>query len=106
MVNLKRLQPKRRRISPQPRVHYGFKRARVGSRPVFIPGVDAIDITGLSAGPLVLNHTVFVDNPLVFGDMHRLMATSDRPPDKRTPLFAPVKTANGIYWMYKRATTT
>jgi len=36
---------------------------------------------------LVLNHTVFVDNSLVFGDMNRLMATGQHPPDKRTPFF-------------------
>jgi esterase/lipase superfamily enzyme len=42
-------------------------RSRVGGKPVHIEGVDAIDITGLSGGRFSLNHTVFVDNPMVFG---------------------------------------
>lgn len=64
-----------------------LKRGRMGSRPVHIPGVDAIDIKGLSAVPLALNHTVFVDSSLVFGDMAKLLAAGVRPPEKRTPLF-------------------
>jgi hypothetical protein len=81
-------------------------RARVGSGPIYVPGVDAIDITGLGDGPLALNHNVFVYNYLVFGDMARLMATSERPPDKRTPLFVPVATAGGTHWEYKGTTRT
>ncbi len=60
-------------------------RERVGARPVQIEGVDAIDITGLSGAPLALNHTVFVENPMVFGDMNRLMAAGERPPQKAPP---------------------
>src|SRR5262249_237057 len=71
--------------------------ARVGSRPVCIPGVDAIDITGLTTGPLALNHTVFVNNPLIFNDIGRLMASAERPPDKRTPMFVPVRAASGVH---------
>jgi esterase/lipase superfamily enzyme len=77
-------------------------RSRVGAGPVHIEDVDAIDITGLSGGPLELNHTVFVDNPMVFGDMHRLMATGERPPDRRTAFFTPVKTQRGTHWIYKK----
>jgi hypothetical protein len=77
------------------------KGARVGGGPVYVPGVDAIDTTGLGGGPLALNHNVFVHNYLVFGDMRRLMATGERPPDKRTPLFVPVTTPAGTHWEYK-----
>ena len=80
------------------------KGARVGSGPVYVPGVDAIDITGLGGGVLALNHNVFVYNPLVFGDMFKLMSTSERPPDKRTPLFVSVQTDAGTHWEYKPAT--
>lgn len=76
-------------------------RSRVGAAPVHIHGVDAIDITGLSGGPLALNHTVFVDNPMVFGDMNRLMAAGERPPDRRTAFFVPVKTRQGTHWEYR-----
>jgi esterase/lipase superfamily enzyme len=81
-----------------------LRRARVGYRPVHIPGVDAIDVTGLSGGPLALNHTVFVENFLVFGDMARLMATGKRPPDRRTPLFVRVQTRYGDHWEYRSPT--
>ena len=81
-------------------------RSRVGARPVHIDGVDAIDITGLSGGPLALNHTVFVDNPMVFGDMNRLMATGERPPDSRTAFFVPVKSRRGTHWEYKSMAAT
>lgn len=83
-----------------------LKGARVGSQPVNIAGVDSIDVTDLSDGPLALNHTVFVDNPLVFGDMARLMATGQRPPNKRTPTFAPVTTSKGTHWRYIRSSGT
>lgn len=76
-------------------------RSRVGSGPVHVEGVEAIDITGLSGGPLELNHTVFVDNPMVFGNMHHLMATGVRPPYKRTAFFVAVKTRRGTHWTYK-----
>jgi hypothetical protein len=68
--------------------------------------VDAIDTTGLGGGRLALNHNVFVYNYLVFGDMARLMATGERPPDKRTPLFVPVTTADRTHWEYKGASGT
>ena len=48
---------------------------------------------------------MFVDNPLVFGDMNLLMATGERPPTKRTAFFVPVNTPRGTHWEYKRATT-
>ena len=46
---------------------------------------------------------MFVQNPLVFGDMAQLMATGERPPDKRTQLSAPVSTPRGTHWEYKPA---
>jgi hypothetical protein len=43
---------------------------------------------------------------MVFGDMHRLMATGARPPDKRTPFFVPVKARHGTHWTYKSTANT
>lgn len=79
-----------------------MKRKRVGAAPVYIDGVDAIDLTGLSGGPLDVNHTVFADSSMAFGDMHRLMATGERPPDKRTSFLAPVKSERGTHWIYQK----
>ena len=73
---------------------------RIGSRPVVQPGVDAIDISGLGIRQ-DLNHNVFVRNPLVFGDIARLLSTGERPPHKRTPHFKTVKSAEGRHWAYR-----
>lgn len=81
-------------------------KTRVGAGPVHIDGVDAIDLTGLSGGPLDVNHTVFADNSIAFGDMHRLMATGERPPDKRTSFLVPVKTDRGTHWIYRKSETS
>jgi esterase/lipase superfamily enzyme len=78
-----------------------FKGARVGGAPVYLPQVDAIDITGLGAR-FALNHTVFVRNPMVFGDMARLMATGQRPPHARTPALSETRTAQGLHWEFKQ----
>jgi esterase/lipase superfamily enzyme len=73
---------------------------RIGGRPVYLPGVDAIDTSGLGM-QRDLNHNVFVRNPLVFGDINLLMATAERPPDRRTPLFQKVATSKGVHWAYR-----
>jgi esterase/lipase superfamily enzyme len=78
--------------------------ARVGGAPVYLRGVDAIDISGLGAR-YSLNHAVFVRNPIVFGDMARLMASGSRPPTRRTPDLIEVRTAAGIHFEVRPATT-
>jgi esterase/lipase superfamily enzyme len=77
--------------------------ARIDQRPTCHEGVNAVDITGLGGGPLSLNHDIFVHNPMVLGDMARLMATSEHPPDKRTPFFAPVPPQDPKHWEYRPA---
>lgn len=73
---------------------------RVGSHPIYLRGVDAIDVAGLGI-PRDLNHNVFVRNPIVFGDIARLLSTGVRPPDTRTPSFRKLSTADGISWRYR-----
>lgn len=80
-----------------------FSRSRVGAGPVHINGVDAIDLTDLSGGLLDVNHTVFADNSIAFGDVHRLMATGERPPDKRSSFLAPIRTGRGTHWVYRKS---
>lgn len=72
---------------------------RVGGAPVHFEGVDAIDISGLGTR-FSLNHSVFVQNPQVFNDMARVMATGARPPHVRSPQFVEVTTAAGMHWEY------
>lgn len=73
---------------------------RVGGAPVHLASVDAIDISGLGER-FSLNHTIFVQNPLVFNDMARLMATGVRPPDARTPQFKKVVVPQGTHWEFQ-----
>ncbi len=76
--------------------------ARVGGAPVYLAGVDAIDISGLG-GTFALNHNVFVQNPAVFGDMARLMAAGERPVSKRTPQVISKTTPKGLHWEFRKA---
>jgi esterase/lipase superfamily enzyme len=78
---------------------------RAGGVPVIAAGVDTIDITGLGASLWSANHTVYAANPAVFGDIARLMASSDRPVDKRTRDFERVVTEQGSYWRYRMTAT-
>jgi len=76
---------------------------RVGGAPVYLAGVDSIDVSRLS-GRFSLNHNIFVHNPMVFGDMARLMSSSERPPEKRTRYFSPVKSSKGTFWEFRPIT--
>lgn len=73
---------------------------RVGTNPVYLPDVDCIDLTGLGVRR-DLNHNVFVRNPVVFGDIARLLSTGTRPPDARSPKFYMLKNNGGKHWVYK-----
>lgn len=74
---------------------------RPGGEPIVVPSVDTIDITGLGARLWSSNHTVYAANPIVFGDMARLIASGERPPDRRTRYFEQVPTQDGAYWRYR-----
>ena len=73
---------------------------RAGGVRIIVPGVDTIDISGLGTSLWSTNHNVYASNPLLFGDMSRLLASGQRPPEKRTWFFEAVKTADGVYWRY------
>ena len=74
---------------------------RAGGVRIVVPSVDTIDISGLGTSLWSTNHNVYASNPLLFGDMSRLIASGKRPPEKRTPSFEAVKTEQGIYWRYR-----
>ena len=73
---------------------------RAGGVRIVVPGVDTIDISGLGTSLWSTNHNVYASNPLLFGDMSRLIASGQRPPEKRTWFFEAVKAADGAYWRY------
>jgi esterase/lipase superfamily enzyme len=79
---------------------------RAGSGLVTVPGVDTIDITGMKAVDrgwfeFDLNHNVFVRNPALFGDITRLLLTSQRPVHRRTPDFSSTKYEGKRIWHYR-----
>jgi hypothetical protein len=43
------------------------------------------------------NHDVYASNPIIVGDMRRIIEKSERPPDKRTKELEPVASADGIF---------
>ncbi len=74
---------------------------RAGGVRIIVPSVDTIDISGLGTSLWSTNHNVYASNPLLFGEMSRLIATGKRPPEQRTPSFEAVKTNDGVYWRYR-----
>jgi esterase/lipase superfamily enzyme len=80
-------------------------RGRAGGAPAVVSGIDTIDITGLGASLWNLNHGVYAGNPIVFGDIARLVQTGERPPNKRTRHYEPVETELGTYWRYRAPDT-
>src|SRR6185436_479141 len=71
---------------------------RAGGVRVIVPSVDTIDISGLGTSLWSTNHNVYASNPLLFGDLSRLLTSGQRPPQERTPFFEAVKTIDGVYW--------
>jgi esterase/lipase superfamily enzyme/Tfp pilus assembly protein PilF len=86
----------------------GF-RCRAGNWARGYTSVDVVDTTTMSKGfwrslARGFDHDVFVRNPLLFGDITRLLLTGQRPVDARTPEFRPKKDAKGkVYWAYDKS---
>ena len=78
---------------------------RAGGERIIVPGVETIDISGLGNRLWSTNHNVYSSNPLLFGDMSRLIARGSHPPDKRSNFFEAVTNEQGTYWRYKPPAT-
>jgi tetratricopeptide (TPR) repeat protein/pimeloyl-ACP methyl ester carboxylesterase len=78
-----------------------FTDDRVGTKPVYLAGVDNIDISALE-GIVTSNHAVFVRNPVILHHIATLISPSSKAPDDRTAAFAKIVTAEGIHWQYKQ----
>jgi esterase/lipase superfamily enzyme len=74
---------------------------RIGGGPTVVAGVDTIDISGLGVSLWSVNHNIYSGNPILFGDIARLIASGTRPPDKRTRNFERLATEHGSYWRYR-----
>lgn len=75
--------------------------SRLGHDITAFEGADIVDVSALGRA-FSLNHSTFVHNPTLFGDMSRLLVFGTRPVDKRTPLFKVQTTQKGPYWQYQR----
>lgn len=68
--------------------------------PVVVAGVDTIDVTAVSTEVFALNHSGYADKRTLLSDIRSLIQTGERPPEKRVPILARIKTDKGDYWRY------
>lgn len=68
--------------------------------PVIVPGIDTIDISGLSTSYLALHHSGYAENSELLTDISHLFRTGVRPPELRISAFRRVTLPAGIYWRY------
>jgi len=83
---------------------------RCGLDPIAYDGIETIDTTGMGGERESLlsvmfgaknHHGVFANDPLLFGDISRLIASGQRPVHERTPEFVQRKdVAGGTYWAF------
>lgn len=74
---------------------------RAGGALRVVPHVDTIDISGLGTRLWDTNHGVYATNNVVFGDIGRLIRTSERPAERRTQQLKPVTGETGTHWRYQ-----
>lgn len=74
------------------------------------PGIETVDTTGMGgrSDQTLLgldtqnHHGVFVNDPILFGDMYRLLSNGRRPVHERTPEFRPVQSSGkSIHWKFE-----
>jgi esterase/lipase superfamily enzyme len=68
--------------------------------PLIVPGIDTIDVTGVSTDALALNHSGYAENNDLLQDIGKLIQSGLRPPDQRLPSLKLVTTDRGDYWRY------
>ena len=90
------LQVSRRFAGDQPRA--GDVPAGLG--PAVVPGIDTIDVSGLSTDYLAINHSSYAEKTALLRDIELVLKTGERPPERRFPIFQRVPGPNGDYWRY------
>ena len=89
-------------------VRCGGTRCRAGNFARGYATADVIDTTAMAKGfwgtlASGFDHDVFVRDPLLFGDITRLLLAGQRPVEKRTQEFRPKEDAEGrTYWVYDK----
>ena len=68
--------------------------------PLVVPGIDTIDVTGMSTDAFALSHPGYAENNTLFQDIGQLLLYGVRPPDLRLPNLKKVATDKGEYWRY------
>jgi len=91
------------------RLRCGGFQCRAGNKARGYSAADVIDTTAMSRGfwrtlAKGFDHDVFVRNPLLFGDITRLLMVGQRPVDQRTQEFRPKKDDKArTYWTYDKS---
>ena len=83
---------------------------RCGLNPKSYKGIDTVDTTGMGGKRTSLfsvmfgaknHHGVFANDPLLFGEISRVITSGQRPVNKRTPEFAQRQDGEGgMFWAY------
>jgi esterase/lipase superfamily enzyme len=76
---------------------------RAGAVRAVVPGVETIDVTEAGSSFLGLNHDLYATNPTIFSDMRHVLQFGEHPPDKRSTVFEPRDSGEGVYWHYSRS---
>jgi esterase/lipase superfamily enzyme len=74
--------------------------------PLVVPGIDTIDVTGMSTDAFVTSHSGYAENNTLFQDIGQLLLYGVRPPDLRLPNLKKVATDKGEYWRYVNGADT
>jgi len=70
--------------------------------PLLVEGMDTIDVTAIGSDLLGLNHSEYSGNRALLDDIGRILRTSTRPPDLRSPQLrrVPERSEHPLYWRY------
>ncbi|MFN3868555.1 MAG: alpha/beta hydrolase [Hyphomicrobiaceae bacterium] len=71
-----------------------------GGVPLVVPGVDTIDATSVSMDSLGLSHSGYAESKTLLDDIGSLIATGERPPEKRVPALKRIDSPEGPFWRY------
>ena len=74
--------------------------------PLVVPGIDTIDVTGMSTDAFALSHSGYAENETLLRDIGQLLLYGLRPPDLRLPNLKKVATVKGEYWRYVNGADT
>jgi hypothetical protein len=85
-------------------LHSGLPRAGdvPADGPVVVPGVDTIDVSGLSTELFASSHNKYAEDTLLLKDIGALLRTGVRPPHDRTPGLRRTPVGEEEFWVYRK----